>query len=316
MNSSIAIVIPVYNDWNSFLILLKELDLLAGILPAKLTIVAVDDGSTIPPPLSNLSVKNIASVELVSLFCNVGHQRAISIGLADAVLAKRFDLIAIMDADGEDSPAAISDLLTAQLKEPASIVVASRSKRSEGSLFRIFYVLYKMMFRMLTGQLIDYGNFCMMPFAAAERLSFMSESSCHFAAALCKSRLKLVRVPVNRQRRYADCSSMNFVSLVKHGFIAISVFWDIVQTRLFLFVCVISSFAFVIGIIAAFVRLFTGFATPGWATTVLGVAILMIFQSLTLLTVMIFGDLNRASSFSFVPALHAISYIRERKKLI
>ena len=42
----IRIVIPVYNDWRSFRILLRELDRAVERIPARVFVTAVNDGST------------------------------------------------------------------------------------------------------------------------------------------------------------------------------------------------------------------------------------------------------------------------------
>jgi polyisoprenyl-phosphate glycosyltransferase len=62
--------------------------------------VAVDDGSTEPIPddlAASLELQEIRSVTLVKLKCNLGHQRAIAVGLARAAKTKA-DAVVIMDA--------------------------------------------------------------------------------------------------------------------------------------------------------------------------------------------------------------------------
>ncbi|HSI83855.1 MAG TPA: glycosyltransferase family 2 protein [Candidatus Methylacidiphilales bacterium] len=313
---NLGIVTPVYNDWQSLEHLIRDLDTVAAAMPsASITVIAVDDGSTLLPP-AEYAFHHLAGVEILNLVCNVGHQGAICIGLSEAVQHFHFTHIVVMDADGEDDPAYVKDMWEMQQQNPDSIIVASRTKRSEGILFRTFYVLYRLIFRMFTGHNIDFGNFSMLPVEAARRILHMSETYRHYAASLKKSRLKLAGLSTIRKKRYAGKSTMNFVSLVKHGFMAISVFADVVQTRLFLVFCAFSSVAIVTGIMASVMRLFfTGWATPGWATTVAGISFLIVVQSLTLLTVIIFGDLNKASLFPFIPALHARHYVEKRRRI-
>jgi hypothetical protein len=314
---SIGVVTPVYNDWQSLEFLIRDLDTVAAKMPfAQLTVIAVDDGSSLTPP-AEYTFQHLMGVEILSLVCNVGHQGAICIGITEAVQHFHFTHLVVMDADGEDDPAYIQDLWEAQTKNPNSVIVASRAKRSEGIIFRTFYVLYRLMFHMFTGHMIDFGNFSMLPVDAARRILHMSETYRHYAASLKKSRLKLVSLSTIRKKRYAGKSTMNFVSLVKHGFMAISVFADVVQTRLFLVFCAFSSVATIAGLVAGIMRVFfTGMATPGWATTVLGISFLIVVQSLTLLTVIIFGDLNKASLFPFIPALHARHYVERRRRIL
>jgi hypothetical protein len=87
----IAVVIPVFNDWASFAVLCRHLDSLSPSWGARLNIIAVDDGSREPLPddarLATLT--NIDSIEVLSLACNLGHQRAIAVGLTAALNAGR-----------------------------------------------------------------------------------------------------------------------------------------------------------------------------------------------------------------------------------
>ena len=45
----LRLVVPVYNDWLSFNILLQELNQVASTLPVRLAVSAVNDGSTEAP---------------------------------------------------------------------------------------------------------------------------------------------------------------------------------------------------------------------------------------------------------------------------
>jgi glycosyltransferase involved in cell wall biosynthesis len=108
--TKVRLVIPVYNDWASFHMLLQELDAVAASVPFQLFVSAVDDGSfdEAMPTLSDLSaLRHLVGVEIITLAVNVGHQRAIAVGLCVAAQEHDFDAVLIMDADGEDPPQAI-----------------------------------------------------------------------------------------------------------------------------------------------------------------------------------------------------------------
>ena len=76
----LAIVIPIYNDWSFFAILVRALNEAAPSLPQPITILAVNDGSTQPPTsLTIPSASPIHAIELITLNCNLGHQRAIGL---------------------------------------------------------------------------------------------------------------------------------------------------------------------------------------------------------------------------------------------
>ena len=153
---AVVIVTPVYEDQEAASKLFQELK----TLPLPVFVVAVDDGSVRQPlDISSLEQADVEGVVL-RLNRNVGHQRAIAIGLgyvADQM--PEADQVVTMDSDGEDVPQSIPELLSALDPSDVDVVVARRSKRTESFKFRAFYAVYKVVFRILTGRQIDFGNF-------------------------------------------------------------------------------------------------------------------------------------------------------------
>lgn len=311
----LAIVTPVFNDWESFGRLVRELDAVAGALAGPVRVLAVDDGSTVPPPeaaLREFAPAHLASVEVLQLRTNLGHQRALVIGLADCVQRGDGAAVLAMDSDGEDAPADVPRLLEAARAHPGRVVVASRAQRSEGIVFRAAYALYKVGFRLLTGRRIDFGNFCLLPADAARRLAFAPDAWNHLAAALVKSRLPLARVATARQARYAGASSMGTVSLVVHGLSAISVFVETVITRLLVVFGLTALAAVATSLTAVVLRFGTNLAIPGWATNVFGLSLLLFFQSATVLTLVLFSVLSTRSTAPFLAGAQAAAFVERR----
>jgi len=150
----LALVVPVFNDFVAFVQLCREIDRLVADWSADLCVFAVDDGSLqsaekvrFDPPLINISL-----VRLTKLLSNLGHQRAIAIGLLEATKESGFDAVLVADSDGEDSPMDMGRLISEHRVYPDAIVIARRSKRSEGLRFRAFYAIYKTMFQVFTGK--------------------------------------------------------------------------------------------------------------------------------------------------------------------
>ncbi len=312
----ISIVTPVFNDWTSLAVLLGELDEVASCLPERVSVVVVDDGSTSGPGDElPTAFRHLVAVEILELHCNLGHQRAIAIGVSACVAQGKSSSVVVMDCDGEDSPGDLIRLIEASARQPGSIVVATRARRSEGTAFRAFYQAYKLVFRLLTGKTINFGNYCLLPAAAARRLAYMPDTWNHLAASVVKSNMPLAPILSARGSRYAGMSSMSLVSLVVHGCSAISVFSDKVLTRLLLLVGVTTMAALASVLATILVRFLTDLAIPGWATTVVGFSTLLFFQSLSLLIVMVFINLNARSGLSFIPALQSGSFIASRRPL-
>ena len=102
---------------------------------------------------------HLEGVEVVHLLVNLGHQRAIAVGLCLAVEDADSDAVLVMDGDGEDRPQTIRFL--AEPAEPMKdfCVVARRRGREETLLFKAGYQIYKFVFKIFTGKTINFGNF-------------------------------------------------------------------------------------------------------------------------------------------------------------
>ena len=195
----------------------------------RVSLIAVDDASSeLLTSDAEPDAASIEGVEILRLICNLGHQRAIAVGLAEVAQRHAYDAVIVMDCDGEDRRCDLVRLIDAHRMDRTAIIVAQRAKRSEGLSFRAFYELYKSVFILLTGRRMDFGNFLLIPRPMVTRLAHMPEIWNHLAAAVLRSRVRVVGVPTERGRRYAGNSSMNLVALLTQGLSAIAVLSDIV----------------------------------------------------------------------------------------
>jgi polyisoprenyl-phosphate glycosyltransferase len=279
----------------------------------ELHIIAVDDGSSQPYDLDALILPTsncIRDIEIVHLATNLGHQRAIAVGLVEVCKRSKENLVIIMDSDGEDCPSDIVLLLAAAQKCPGSIIFASRKRRSEGMVFKIGYNMYKSIFRLLTGRTITFGNFCLIPMTLADRLTHMSELWNNLASAVIRSQLRYQLVSVARGKRYAGTSKMNLTSLIAHGLSAISVFADLIFVRI-LIGCGALSGLLVGGIaLAVTIRFATTLAIAGWATTVVGVMSILLMQAVILIVATTMMQLNTRNNRLMIPAADCGTFIR------
>ena len=237
----------------------------------------VDDGSLPPVDVTALTFDHeVLPGQIITLSRNLGHQRAIAIGLAYATAHHLADIIIVMDSDGEDKPSDVPRLLAAvETASELSIAVAQRMKRSERLIFRAFYQLYRVVFRILTGHRISFGNFSAMRIGAARQLVNMSELWLSFPATILRSRLPVLQIPTERGSRYRDQPRMNIVSLVILGFGGVSAFLESALTRMILAASGLIGFCLAASVIATVLKL-VGLATPGWVTTVTGVSLILL----------------------------------------
>ncbi|HYM98627.1 MAG TPA: glycosyltransferase [Aestuariivirgaceae bacterium] len=78
---NIAIVMPVYNDWTSFRLLVLDLAKALSGSNCSVEIIAVDDCSSESAPEEIVAKSPIEKITTLELRGNMGHQRAIAIGL-------------------------------------------------------------------------------------------------------------------------------------------------------------------------------------------------------------------------------------------
>jgi polyisoprenyl-phosphate glycosyltransferase len=314
---SIAVVMPVLDDWASFAAVVADLARQFTRRELAIRLYAVDDGSLVPlaPATIDLPPAScVVSLDVIRLALNLGHQRAIAVGLCAVADSPDCDAVVVMDGDGEDRPRDIAALLAASGDDPGAIVLARRVKRSERWTFRLWYQLYRMLFYVLTGQAIRFGNFSLLPLSAVRRLVYMPELWNHLAAAIMRSRLPYLEVPTERGRRVAGRSRMNLVRLIVHGLSALSVHTDLIFARVLLAAAVVAVAA-ALGLVAvAAIRFGTSLAIPGWATVVSGDLLIVLVQTLVVVVAMTLTMLAGRSNRPIVPILDARQFIAARQR--
>ena len=287
LQTPFVVVTPVFEDAEASNRLFHELWAAFG---ASVHVVVVDDGSVSHPvDLEQLKASGLTGT-VIRLRRNVGHQRAIAIGLGYVAANMPTQNVVMMDSDGEDLPASIGELLGILAAPNVDVVVASRRARFETLRFKLFYAFYKRVFKLLTGRRISFGNFMALKPHAAQRLAAMHELWIHVASCVLGSRLRIVSQPVDRGARYAGKSKMNFVGLALHGFRGVMVFAEDVLIRVGIASALVGALA-ILGALASVVLKLCGLATPGWLSVALGILLLVFLQtsSLALISLMLTG---------------------------
>lgn len=298
--SDLVLLLPLYEDWTALAALVAEIDRVLGAAGMTATAVVVDDGSAEPPPPALPALAHVATIEVVRLRRNLGHQRAIAVGLAHVSERPLPEAIVVMDSDGEDRPTDIPRLI-ACMREHGNrrIVFAERTKRFEPLWFRWLYALYRHLHRLLTGIPVRVGNFSAMPGAMLPSVVSLSELWSHYAAAVFKARVPRASLPTTRGRRLAGHGKMDFFGLVNHGFTALAVFAETVGIRLL----TLASAAFAAALLV-FVALVVvpGSAAPSVVrVAVLALAVVGTMQMTMVAAATLFLVLYMRDRYSFIP---------------
>ena len=192
--------------------------------------------------------------------------------------------------------------------------MAKRGLRKEGRSFATYYFAYKLIFRLLTGETINFGNFSLLPRHAVISLTRNPAIWNNLAAAISRSRIPYVRLRLDRGERLLGRSHMNFFSLALHGVSAISVYGEVVLVRVIVASCILATVALILAAIVLWVRLGTDLAIPGWASYIAASLVVIFLQAVLLGAMSILQLLNSRSLRPFIPALDAKVFIVNTKE--
>jgi hypothetical protein len=275
-------------------------------------VLAVDDGSARSLDRGSLLLPEascVTELSVLRLAVNLGHQRAIAVGLSKIAKRDDIDTVIVMDSDGEDRPEDIASLCAASVAHPNLAVIATRVSRSEGGVFKLGYLAYKLLFRVLTGRIINFGNFSLLPMSTVRRLVYMPELWNNLPGALMRSRLAYTTVPVHRGCRYTGESKMSLASLIVHGLSAMSVYIDIIFVRILMAGTALACLTMLGMLTVVLIRLFTEFGVPGWASTMIGDLAIILVQSLILMVATSLMVLATRSNRQIVPIIDSSAFV-------
>jgi polyisoprenyl-phosphate glycosyltransferase len=196
----LSVVAPVYNEEATVAAFYERVSTALEGVP--LEIVLVDDGSKdgTEKIVDDLAA-NDPRVRVVHLSRNFGHQTALTAGLDHA----RGDAVVMLDADLQDPPEVINDLL-AKWREGVDVVYAVRKRRQGETRFKLATarLFYRLMGRVSNIELQpDAGDFRLMSRQALDGLLAMRERSRYLRGMTVWVGFTQAAVPYERDARYA-----------------------------------------------------------------------------------------------------------------
>jgi polyisoprenyl-phosphate glycosyltransferase len=210
----VSIAIPAFNEAEVLPALLDRVGaLLDGLPGGPHEMVVVDDGSTD----ESLAVLQEASARdgrilVVALARNFGHQPALTAAL-DHVSG---DVVVVMDADLQDAPEVIPQMLR-HYSEGYDVVYAQRASRPEGPFLRVSYRLfYRLLAALAEVQLpLDSGDFALLSRRVVLHLRAMPEHHRYLRGLRTWVGFRQLGVPVHRQPRASGSSKYGVRRLIK-----------------------------------------------------------------------------------------------------
>ena len=214
---TVAIVIPVFNEEAVLPELCRRLTAVVNSQPdCHWAIILVNDGSR-DRSAAMIAAQHArdARFKLIDLSRNFGFQSALAAGL---VAAANADAVVTMDADLQDPPELIPELVTAW-RGGAEVVRAVRRSRRETGLRRLAFDAFHRLF----GVLVDYpiephsGTFGLLGRAAVEAFNHLPERNRFFPGLRAWVGFARADVAYDRQERAAGQPQQTLVRLIRYG---------------------------------------------------------------------------------------------------
>ena len=283
--NSLGVVVPCYNEEEGLPALAEALRQFADELDCRVSVLLVDDGSADNSPrLMEEICGEDERFACLRLSRNFGHQVALTAGLVHI----QGDAIAILDADLQDPPAVVREMIE-QWREGADVVYGVRKNRKESWPLRVAFASFYRLLKAISNIEIpmDAGDFCLMDRRVLDELNAMPERNRFIRGLRGWVGFRQVGIPYERPERAAGKTKYNFgrrFNFAMDGFTSFSTVPLRLSTWLGLLCSTAGAF---LGVWAVVSRIFMGNTVPGWASLAL---IVLFFSGVQLLMLGVIGE--------------------------
>ena len=218
MKQLISIIAPMYNEEQVCPLYIEETMKVVRQLETKyrVEIICVHDGAKDKTlqKMYEAQQKYPQYIGVIDLTRNFGLEGAVNAGLKTAT----GDAVVVMDADLQDPPILILDMVE-KWENGADVVVASRESRTNDSFFkRTTANIYYGILDSLSGKLKlekSAANYRLLSRRAVDALLSLPEVNTYFRVDVPFIGMKTDKVEYNREERAAGMTNYNFVKLVQ-----------------------------------------------------------------------------------------------------
>lgn len=210
-----SIVIPCYNEEEVLLTSYKRFTDVMQASGYEYELIMVNDGSKdrTEEILLGLAADD-KHIKVISFSRNFGHQNAVSAGLHHS----SGDVTIIIDADLQDPPEVIPDMITTHLKEGSNVVYAVRRKRDGESFMKLFTA--KMFYRTINYLSeypfpVDTGDFRLIDRKVLETFKQFPEKHKYLRGLFSWMGFKQTPFYYDRHERAAGSTKYSFRKMIK-----------------------------------------------------------------------------------------------------
>ena len=233
-----VILIPSFNDWECLNILIPKIDQVLKNINEEVDVLIVNDGSTKKNNLAFKRILYLKKIEVLNLKNNVKAQIAIATGLSFLENEKFQGGIIVMDADGQDDPEYLINIIKESKKNPGETITINRSKRDDELKFKVFYQIYLLLSFLLTFKNMKFGVYSYLHSSSLEKILSTNDIHFAYAASLAKHFENKNVIFAPRKKRILGKSQNNYKSLTLYALKIISVFRNQVLINSVIFIII------------------------------------------------------------------------------
>ncbi|WP_460653886.1 glycosyltransferase family 2 protein [Kribbella endophytica] len=277
----LSVVVPMYDEEEVLPIFFDRMRPLLDGLGVSYELLVVDDGSRdATASLLLAAATDWPQLRLVRLLRNSGHQAAISAGFRRA----RGNHLVTIDADLQDPPEVIAELLTTARDKDVDVVYGVRSDRSSDSWAKrtTARMYYRLMCRLVGRDIpFDAADFRLVSRRVVDAVNALPEDGRVFRLVIPWLGFPSAEVKYVRAERAAGVTKYNLRKMLRLAFDSVTAF-SAAPLRLATWLGLFGGLLSVAFVIGALVIKLTGQSIPGWTSTVLAVAVIGAIQLLCL----------------------------------
>ncbi|MCD5348904.1 glycosyltransferase family 2 protein [Kineosporia mesophila] len=277
----LSVVVPMFDEEAVIGLFVERLRPVLDDLGQAYEVLVVDDGSRdTTPALLEKARRDWEQLRVVRLRANAGHQAALSAGLVRA----RGAWIATIDADLQDPPETIADMLTAAREQSADVVYGVRNDRTTDSAFKRHTAgVYYRMIRRLVGQHVpaDAGDFRLMSRAMVDAVNRLPEQNRVLRLVVPALGFPSAQVEYRREERAAGTTKYPLSRMIRLTVDSLTGF-SIAPLRLATWFGLGGAAVTFLLLAFALLAFVTDHTVPGWTSTFVAVAAVGAVQLLCL----------------------------------
>ncbi|MBZ4496874.1 glycosyltransferase family 2 protein [Dermacoccus sp. Tok2021] len=276
----LSVVVPMFNEEDVLPLFVERLRPVLDEMGVAYEVVCVDDGSAdATAVLLQRYRRDWDQLRVVRLRANSGHQAAISAGLARA----RGDWMVTIDADLQDPPEVIAEMLETGKREHVDVIYGVRTDRSTDTRFKRTTAegFYKVMNKLGAQGAMNAGDFRMMSRATVDAVLALPEQNRVLRLAVPTLGFPSSEVGYKREQRAAGESkyplskmlklTLDSITGVSHAPLRFATWFGLAGFVI----------AFAVMLFAIISKL-SGHSITGWASTIVIISVFGAFQLLCL----------------------------------